>query len=187
MGAEFSAERQTIAAKWLNCSQLNKCSNRISLTVCTSLSVCPSLFFLLVFQAGLHVCDPKNNSFQQVLFFFSFSSSSSSSSLRISRECRLAQLSFTERTRNVLRRSASDRLRLNAGTIDFRGRSIKFPSGRSKKLESPCNANFCFCILISGHARCFASAKNHEPVILTILVERDWLSNLVIVATNIQR
>lgn len=29
MGAEFCAERQTIAAKWLNCSQLNKCSNRI--------------------------------------------------------------------------------------------------------------------------------------------------------------
>lgn len=29
VGAEFCAERQTIAAKWLNCSQLNKCSNRI--------------------------------------------------------------------------------------------------------------------------------------------------------------
>jgi len=28
VGAEFCAERQTIAAKWLNCSQLNKCSNR---------------------------------------------------------------------------------------------------------------------------------------------------------------
>lgn len=26
VGAEFYAERQTIAAKWLNCSQLNKCS-----------------------------------------------------------------------------------------------------------------------------------------------------------------
>lgn len=31
VGAEFCAERQTIAAKWLNCSQLNKRSNRISL------------------------------------------------------------------------------------------------------------------------------------------------------------
>lgn len=39
VGAEFCAERQTIAAKWLNCSQLNKCSNRISLAVCTSLSL----------------------------------------------------------------------------------------------------------------------------------------------------
>lgn len=29
VGAEFCAERQTIAAKWLNCSQLNKCSSRI--------------------------------------------------------------------------------------------------------------------------------------------------------------
>lgn len=29
VGAEFCAERQTIAAKWLNCSQLNKCYNRI--------------------------------------------------------------------------------------------------------------------------------------------------------------
>ena len=55
VGAEFSAERQTIAAKWLNCSQLNKCSPRFSLSLCMperwSLVACrffptsPSLLF----------------------------------------------------------------------------------------------------------------------------------------------
>lgn len=53
VGAEFCAERQTIAAKWLNCSQLNKCSNRIcplraALAKSVALLFSPSFFLPLL-------------------------------------------------------------------------------------------------------------------------------------------
>ena len=75
VGAEFSAERQTIAAKWLNCSQLNKCSNRISLTVCVppclSVSLLPlDHFFPLVPRRVSGLSSKGTDSFQQVFFFF---------------------------------------------------------------------------------------------------------------------